>query len=40
LYNDIEINENFIVPPEPCVLTDEDSGDENIGEVNNLSACP
>jgi len=29
-------DEIFIEPPEPCVLTDEDSGDENSGEVDNL----
>lgn len=39
LYNDdIDADEIFIEPPEPCVQTDEDSGDENNGEVDNLSA--
>jgi len=38
LYNDFQTDEIFIEPPEPCVLTDEDSGNENSGEVDNLSA--
>lgn len=39
LYNDIEAEDIFIEPPDPCVLTDEDFGDENSGDIENLSVC-
>lgn len=37
LYNDNDVEQIFIEPPEIKILTDEDSGDENGSLIDNLS---